>query len=499
MVTEKMTTSATTTTIPKRTEMLVLLLLVGLSSLDMSMGSASYSSAFVVDALDSIGCEKTRTTNHSLNDEEEGKKYAGDYDDDDDVMAKNISSVVHEMTEEDADDNHNDAEDEEEGSGRWLEWERCKRDPMWREDDDAYPRCQTIVQWEPRDRFWRHHSYEFMDENFDTMLDCLDDQWKKAIEESPPLGEGHWTDCLYESDDNNDNPNCWIGGTSMMSLYRNVNEGDMVTMESILSEDEAHGIQSLATCIQKLYPAERPYFEIRTFGTNDDDPNFGLYEYQGGNICTFLNGFFQVFLPGVTSSIVEAIYEAWLAAGWENRLMEDGVTPYPDPRTLGIRTVEYIHYNTAERLGLHPDTESIYTISLALQDEDDYDGGYFHLELENVLFKVPRLSGIVFASEDLHGVKKDNNGNRDVFVLELWPEDDVRMGVTRPSMEDWLEQKEGFIAEEEEQQHDNNNNDDHDDDDATVELLSSTTTTITAPTMNPVSAQTTAYSSKDEL
>lgn len=67
------------------------------------------------------------------------------------------------------------------------------------------------------------------------------------------------------------------------------------------------------------------------------------------------------------------------------------------------------------------------------------------------LFKLPRRSAVVFFSETLHGVTDVLSGERTVFVMELWEDDDVPVGVPRPGEEDFEDHKVGREEDMEEQ------------------------------------------------
>lgn len=118
-----------------------------------------------------------------------------------------------------------------------------------------------------------------------------------------------------------------------------------------------------------------------------------------------------------------------------------------------MRTAEYLSYRTTGKLGHHVDSGSIFSISVALSNVDDYAGGYFHLLTEDALFKVPRLSAIVFFSESSHAITQITSGERKVFVVELWEDEDTPIGMPRPDTEQFDEHKDwrvDFLPEMEE-------------------------------------------------
>jgi hypothetical protein len=77
----------------------------------------------------------------------------------------------------------------------------------------------------------------------------------------------------------------------------------------------------------------------------------------------------------------------------------------------------------------------VFSISIAMSEKDDYEGGYFHLQTDHALFKVDRRSAIVFFSETDHSITEIVNGQRQVFVVEVWQDDDAPVGLARPSPE----------------------------------------------------------------
>ena len=115
---------------------------------------------------------------------------------------------------------------------------------------------------------------------------------------------------------------------------------------------------------------------------------------------------------------------------------------FPAPESLGLRTAESLRYERTGRLGSHADYESVFSISIALSEKEDYTGGFFQLESDDALFKVPRLSAIVFFSETFHSITPITGGQRRVFVVELWEGEDVPVGIPRPDPELWEEHKE---------------------------------------------------------
>lgn len=201
-----------------------------------------------------------------------------------------------------------------------------------------------------------------------------------------------------------------------------------------MSEQEAFGVAALSDCVRQILPQ---YYEEREFGQDKLDMNTGtqgLYNTDGGNHCIYLAGILQLFLPGVAAAITKAIQVAYKEGSW-------GELQMPPPNELGLRTAEFLRYTTRGKLGRHVDGGSLFSISVAMSDEEDYTGGYFQLDTGEALFKVPRRSAIVFFSESVHSITEILGGERKTFVIELWENDDSPIGL-RPDPEQFEEYKE---------------------------------------------------------
>lgn len=194
-----------------------------------------------------------------------------------------------------------------------------------------------------------------------------------------------------------------------------------MVVENALTECEAAWLHTLVGCMHETLPNKLPFYQERPFGTDQTATTYGLYNINGGNHVTFIAGLIQYYLPGVVHSLYQAVTAAYDLAQWgkpetfvqelnmysvEEVDQNSALGALPHPNSLGIRTAEYLEYHTTGRLGLHADTESMYTISIALSDPSDYEGGYFQMKHDEVLFKVPRLSAVVFYSEASHGDRK---------------------------------------------------------------------------------------------
>lgn len=217
--------------------------------------------------------------------------------------------------------------------------------------------------------------------------------------------------------------------------------GQLVMIENALTEQEAYGLEALSDCVRKILPKELPFYEAREFGDEsiDNDTTFGMYNEQGGNYVTFLQGLLQEYLPGVAASIYAAVQIAYHGGDWEE-------LEFPQPESLGIRTAEYLHYKRTGKLGAHSDEGSVFSISVALSELHDYGGGFFQLETGDALFKVPRRSAIVFFSESDHSITEITNGERKVFVVELWENQDSPVGLPRPTADQFEEHKQSRLS-----------------------------------------------------
>jgi len=216
----------------------------------------------------------------------------------------------------------------------------------------------------------------------------------------------------------------------------------LVHIKHALTEMEVMHIQVLQNCVQKLDPERHEY---RPFENN-----------LGGNTVTFLSTVLQMFLPGIASQIYNLAYLAqeeanWTEPGFEENGEENPLTAYdpraPDFRALGLRTSEYLSYEGDGQLGLHADSESIYTVLIALSDPEDYDGGEFEIYWDKLMdpnekrsLKPEKLSALVFLSEELHGVTHIVSGTRKTFANELWMFPDPTYEMLRPHPREFLEE-----------------------------------------------------------
>ncbi|KAL7574777.1 hypothetical protein ACA910_017337 [Epithemia clementina (nom. ined.)] len=343
-----------------------------------------------------------------------------------------------------------------------VHWLAPTQDDEWvlvnEGDQDAQHQHDSVEKWQ---QWWKRHDKDVQ------MKQCLQQQ------------QQHQSDTTMTSVCSDDVPPTQ---PQAVSIYSHIHEGDLVIVQDVWTECEAAWLQALVDCMQKLLPHSMPFYQERPFGTNyndnddaddkDEDNNkdetndkeqeeeeeVGLYTEKGGNHVHFLAGLLQRYLPGLVVSIYTGMTLAYEYAAWgqpetfaSDLKMFTGGPGFPPPTQLGLRTAEYLQYHTTGRLGQHADAESIFTISVALSDPDEYQGGHFQLLSNAVQVKVPRLSGVVFFSEASHGITPITAGERRVFVTELWEYASVPLGSSRPSVAQFLERQEE--QERQQQQH----------------------------------------------
>lgn len=298
---------------------------------------------------------------------------------------------------------------------------KCRRDPTWRSVD--YAECQELTGWYPPDTYWRKDKAQtkrWLRDKYDALPECLYQKLDDAKEKY------EWCD-----ESNKTAKACHVEALTFMGHYYTEEQGQLVTLSNAFTEQEAFAVEALSECIQEVLPPNTPFHEIRAFGENETTD---VYNPQGGNYCTFVNGLLQLYLPGVAATIYGVIEYVVEDLDWTALDMYH-------PRELGIRTAEFLKYKKTGKLGLHVDGGSVYSMSVALSDMDDYQGGYFQLTTNDALFKVPRRGAIIFWSESSHGITDITSGERKVFVTELWNEEDVPAGRFRPNFEQFEEHK----------------------------------------------------------
>lgn len=311
----------------------------------------------------------------------------------------------------------------------------CRRNPTWRDIPDInWEICTQAMGWKRRSRFWEGtnnrtiYTGDDMNEEMEaTLHQCVKDN----LTQSNGNGEPSW-DILTTP--------------SVVNMQPAVNEESheqhyaptplVVEVASALNEYEVNALQAVESCVRQHLEARQ--YEARSFG-----------ELGGGNDCTYMSAFLQILAPGVVAQIQSVAHVAWQAAGWNTTIISDRndddesapTSQYPDPRSLGLRTTEVLSYKTWKHLATHLDTESIFTIVVALSDPDtSYGGGEFYIdasESEHFTFRPNRLSAVVFVSETPHGLQEISGGLRETFATELWIRDDVTFGIKRPTIRIW--------------------------------------------------------------
>jgi len=328
---------------------------------------------------------------------------------------------------------------------------------------------------------------------YDVIVSCLDDA---AADLAAAADDSEGDDSSEEEeDDSSGNRRCPsnerddnappIHQPQITGLYPSPQNAIMATVEFALTEEEAELVRMLSWCLRYHHPDQ---FERRGFdyappaadgggagdeaGTAGEDGTDEADELdeggdetaeegdgdnadvnanasnRGGNDVTFLAGFLQLYAPGVSSQIYTLAHMVWSSANWSN-ITHDGfgnAVHYPNPYHTGLRTSEHLSYARWGSLGEHVDSESVYTVLIAMADPTEYEGGEFYIKPKSLFgsdftisLRPGRLSAIVFISEEAHGVGSIMSGRREMFTNELWAYDDVGLGVLRPRISDHLE------------------------------------------------------------
>lgn len=291
--------------------------------------------------------------------------------------------------------------------------ERCRRNPTWKGEGEA-DLCAVMTGYDPpRQEVFEGGTDEFPETDLvwaKRIESCMDEKARKRTSQGGSPIEPEVT-AVYPPED------------PVVAVVANA-----------FTEEEVATVKDLTSCMQRYHKDN--LFEEQQFTNADGD---------GGNNCTYLGGFLQLFAPGVARQMYHVGFLGWRAAGWgrkEYKYDHHGEKyPFPDPRVTGIRTSGHLSYEGWEGLGLHPDEESIYDVLAFLSAPSEYEGGDFFLQPstrpntpENLLVVKPdRLSAVVFLSEEKHGVKKILGGNRETWINELWNYGDAPVGIRRPS------------------------------------------------------------------
>ena len=225
---------------------------------------------------------------------------------------------------------------------------------------------------------------------------------------------------------------------AVTTIHRN-KSGKAIAVEvtSAITMNNVKSIRALSNGIQEgISSTSTSSLDKKKLSQHFKHRGFG--EGQGGNDCTYLAPFLQVFCPNVVTSVKDIATLAWKAASWDDDI--DSKDEHPDPMSLGIRTSEYLSYKGWPSLEAHKDIGSIYTIMISIKDPNEYEGGEFFIHnsmIESTNVKLDMLSAIVFKSNTIHGVRPIIAGHRESFVTELWSNNDSPIGICRPTEKQW--------------------------------------------------------------
>jgi len=180
-------------------------------------------------------------------------------------------------------------------------------------------------------------------------------------------------------------------------------------------------METLSKCIKKIDPTR---FVDRKF-----DQNGNPQKYGGGNDVVFLTGLLPIIIPSLSQHLIEIASTAAEEIGWR-----------PHVNHLGYRCIEKLMYHPGGELLYHVDSGSIYTLVLMFSDENDYSGGEFQIDDYNgnpINYKAKKKGGILFNSNQNHGVTPILTGERHVLAVEFWPYEDTNIEDSRPRVIDY--------------------------------------------------------------
>ena len=175
-----------------------------------------------------------------------------------------------------------------------------------------------------------------------------------------------------------------ISRESPYEIIYNLNE-TMVEIANTISPYEHAELSIFDECMQTYEPQ---MYNDRSFGD-------GSY---GGNIVTYCSGYAQKIIPHILLKM-KKIADHALAV---NKLGQNVDTV----DGLGLRCVEFLFYREGMSLNMHTDTDSYFTMIVAMSSPNDYDGGDFIIEsTHSGAYSVrPDLyTGIIFNSLQNHG------------------------------------------------------------------------------------------------
>ena len=210
---------------------------------------------------------------------------------------------------------------------------------------------------------------------------------------------------IKRNSDNNRNVN---------TIY-NYNKYDpLVRLESVIDDIDISQMETLSICIKEIDPTR---FEDRKFDQN-------AQKYGGGNDVIYLTGLLPIIIPTLSQHLIEVASTAAEEIGWR-----------PHVKHLGFRCIEKLMYHPGGELLYHVDSGSIYTLVLMFSNENDYTGGEFQI-VDNdgnpINYKASKRGGILFNSNQDHGVTPIKTGERHVLAVEFWPYEDTNIEDRRP-------------------------------------------------------------------
>ena len=145
-----------------------------------------------------------------------------------------------------------------------------------------------------------------------------------------------------------------------------------------------------------------------------------------------MNGFWQHIMPVLSARLERVVVRALENVRWGPLGEGLGLNIHPDTK-LSIRCVEHLHYGSGGYLGMHEDSDSVWTVVVMLSAMEEYAGGESLLyepiskaavepsdPLPLATVELERGDMIVFHAERPHAVADIKGGNRRVLVLEYW-------------------------------------------------------------------------------
>ncbi len=308
--------------------------------------------------------------------------------------------------------------------------ELCRLYPSWSDADNKN------ISWENCSQAWSYLPYEYKEDLLrDAPEEYQGDEWFKAMEtcmaekakeRRQKYASGHVPEAV---------PDPYVP-----QIFPDEDQPVLALIENALNEEEAATFVDLSRCVKQHH--KRQYVR-RSFA----DENAGeTVQETGGNDCTFVGGFIQLFAPGVMAQMCRVFLAAHERTEWYN--LED-TSFQADPCMMGMRTVELLDYSPHgySHVGGHEDIHTVYTIIVALSDRDDYGGGEFYIQPTSwgatesrarIVVKPDRLQALMFLGEEHHGVQRILSGKRQVMAIELWKYGDTPVGVNRPQVHEYM-------------------------------------------------------------